>query len=150
MTHPTRLLKHFISRTFTFLLSALLIPAWFCSAECIGTITHSYRHFLAFIPNPLLLSTLFSASHTLYPSFILCTTSLSHPPTAATYNPKYFKQSTSSNGSPFSITMHLTHISITWAPHNFTLTNIHSQLNSFVYSTKLTHQSTQLLLWVSH
>ena len=35
------------------------------------------RHFLAFIPNPLLLSTLFSAPHALYTSFILCT--VPHP-----------------------------------------------------------------------
>ena len=33
--------------------------------------------------------------------------------------------------------MHSTHISIPRAPHNFTLTCIHSQLSSFAYSTKL-------------
>ena len=70
----------------------------------VGTITPSYRHFLSFIPNPLLLRTLFSAPQALYPSFILCTTSLSHHPTAATCDPSYLKQSTSSNGSPSSIT----------------------------------------------
>ena len=37
-------------------------------------------------------------------SFILCTTSISHPPSAATCDPGHLKQSTSSNGSPFSIT----------------------------------------------
>ena len=56
------------------------------------------------IPNPLLLKTLFSAPQALYPSFILCTTSLSHPPSSATCDPRYLNQSTSSNGSPFSIT----------------------------------------------
>ena len=101
---PTKLLKHFISRTFTFLLSELLIPHTSAPSNAVGTITPSYRHFLAFIPNPLLLRTLFSAPQALYPSFILCTTSLSHPPSAANYDPRYLKQSTSSNGSPFSIT----------------------------------------------
>ena len=38
------------------------------------------------------------------PSFILCNTSLSHPPSAATCNRRYLKQSTSSNGSPFGFT----------------------------------------------
>ena len=60
-------------------------------------------HFLAFIPSPLLLSILLSTPHTQYPSFILCTTTLSHPPSAATWDPRYFKQSTSSNVSLFSI-----------------------------------------------
>ena len=40
--------------------------------------------------------------------------------------------------------MHSVPITIPGAPHNFTLTYIHSQLSSFAYSTKLTHQSTQL------
>ena len=47
--------------------------------NAVGTITPSYRHFLAFVPNLLLLRTLFSAPHALYPSFILCTRSISHP-----------------------------------------------------------------------
>ena len=84
--------------TFTFLLSELLIPHASAPYNAVGTITHSYRHFFAFIPNPLLLRTLFSTSQTLYQSFILCTTSLSHPPSAATCDPRYLKQSTSSNG----------------------------------------------------
>ena len=46
----------------------------------------------------------FRALQAQYPSFILCTTSLSHPQPAATCDPRYLKQSTSSNGSPFSIT----------------------------------------------
>ena len=57
----------------------------------------------AFIPNPLLLMTLFSAGQALYRSFILCTASLSHPLSAATCDDRYLKQSTSSNDSPFSI-----------------------------------------------
>ena len=101
---PTKLLKHIISRTFTFLLSALLIPHAFAPYNAVGTITPSYRHFLGFIPNPLLLRTVFSAPQAQYPSFIRCTTSLSHPPSAATCDSRYLKQSTSSYGSPFSIT----------------------------------------------
>ena len=63
----------------------------------------SYRHY-AFMPNPVLLSKHFSAPHVLYSSFILCTTSISHPPSATTCYPRYLKQSTSSNDSPFSPT----------------------------------------------
>ena len=55
-------------------------------------------------PNPLLLSSLFSAPHALYQSFILCTESFSHPPSAAICDQCFLKQSTSSNGSPFRIT----------------------------------------------
>ena len=68
---PTKLLKHFISRTFTFLLPALLIPHASAPYKAVGTITPSYKHFLAFIPNDLLLRTLFSALHAQYPSLIL-------------------------------------------------------------------------------
>ena len=46
---PTKLLKHFISRTFTFLLSALLIPHASTPYNAVGTITPSYGHFLAYI-----------------------------------------------------------------------------------------------------
>ena len=95
---PTKLLKHFISRTFTFLLSALLIPHASAPCNAVCSITPSYGHFLAVLPSPLLLSTLFSSPHALYPSFILCTTSISHPPPAATCDPRYLKQSTSSEG----------------------------------------------------
>ena len=99
---PTKHLKYFISRIFTFLLSALLIPHASAPYNAVGTIiTPSYRHLLAFISYPLLL---FSAPHALYPSFILCITSLSHPLSAATCDPRYLKQSTSSHGSTFSIT----------------------------------------------
>ena len=97
-------MKHFILGTFTFLLSAFLIPHASASYNAVFTITASYRHFLAFITNPLLLRTLFSAPKALYHSFVLCTTSLSHHPLAATFDPRYLKQSTSSNGSLFSIT----------------------------------------------
>ena len=57
---PTKLLKHFISRTFTFLLSALLISYVSSLYNAVGTITPSYRHFFCFIPNPLLLRTVSS------------------------------------------------------------------------------------------
>ena len=69
---PTKFLKHFISRTFTFLLSALLIPHASAPYNAAGTITPSYRHFMAFIPSPLLLSTLFSAPHALYTHDSFC------------------------------------------------------------------------------
>ena len=100
---PTKLLKHFISRTFTFLLSTSHTPCLW-PVQRSWYIYSSYRHFLTFIRNPLLLRALFSDPQALYPSFILCTTSLSHPPSAATCYPRYLNQSTSSNGSPFSIT----------------------------------------------
>ena len=90
---PTKLLKHFISRTFTFLLSALLIPHASAPYNAVGKITPSYRHFLAFIPYPQLIRTLFRAPQALYPCFILCTTSFSHPHSAATCDPRYLKQS---------------------------------------------------------
>ena len=52
---PTKLIKHFIWRTFTFILSALLIPHASASYNAVGTITPSYRNFLAFVLSPLLL-----------------------------------------------------------------------------------------------
>ena len=58
-----------------------------CNA--VDTITPSYRHCFAFIPNNLMFITFFSTSHALYPSFILCTTSVSQPPSAATCDPRY-------------------------------------------------------------
>ena len=63
---PTKLLKHFISRTFAFLLSAFLILHASAPYNAVGTITPSYRHFLVFILNPLLLRALFSAPHAQY------------------------------------------------------------------------------------
>ena len=58
---PTKVLKHFTSRTFTFRLSALLILHASAPYNAVGTITPSCGHFMTFIPNPLLLNTLFSA-----------------------------------------------------------------------------------------
>ena len=49
---PTKLLKHFILKTFTFLLPALLIPQVSAPYNAVGTITPSYRHFFKFIHNP--------------------------------------------------------------------------------------------------
>ena len=54
---PTKLLKHFSSRTFTFLLSALLIPHVSALCNAVRTFTLSYWHFFAFTSNLLLLST---------------------------------------------------------------------------------------------
>ena len=112
-----------------------------------------YRYYLTFIPNPLLLSTLFSDLHALYPS--LCTTSFSHPPSAATCYPRYLKQSTSSNGSLYSIICirplfpYLEHL-ITLLLPTFTLNFLlsHTLPNSF------TMQSTEYvfyfqILWIS-
>ena len=66
---------HFISRTFTFLLSALFImPHASAPYNYVGRITPSCRHF-PFIPNLLLLGTLFRPPHALYPSFIVLHTS---------------------------------------------------------------------------
>ena len=101
---PTKLHKYFISRTFTFSFSALLIPHASALYNAIGTITPSYRHFFTFFPNLLLFSTLFSAPHSLYPLLILCPTSLSQPLSVDTYGPRYLKRSSSLNGSPFSLT----------------------------------------------
>ena len=53
-----------------------------------------YRHSLAFIPSHLLVTTLFNAPHALSPSFILCTTSLSHPPSAVSCDPMHLMKVT--------------------------------------------------------
>ena len=91
---PTKLLKHFISRIFTFLLSAHLIPHVSALYNTFGTITTSHRHFfLCIYPNPLMRSTLFSIPHALYKPFILCTTYISHPPSAPTYDRRYLNWS---------------------------------------------------------
>ena len=74
----TKLLKHFISGTFPFLLSALLIPHASAPYNAFGTITSSYRHFLAFIQNPLLPSAHFSALPTLYTHHSFCVPHLFH------------------------------------------------------------------------
>ena len=54
----TKLIKHVVARTFTFLLSAIQIPHASVPYNAVGTITPSYRHFFAFISYPLLFSTL--------------------------------------------------------------------------------------------
>ena len=80
-----------------------------------------YRHF-AFIPNRQLFSRLFSASLALYPSFILCTTSLSQPKFAATCDPRYNQLSVTA--------CHL--VSYTFDPHYHTPST--SQLYSCQHS----------------
>ena len=65
------------SRTFTFLLSAFLIPHASALHNAVGTITPSYRHFFPFIPNPLLFSTIFSASQS--PHYTLHSVYVLHP-----------------------------------------------------------------------
>ena len=47
---PTILLKHFFSKTFTLLISALFILHVSDPYNAVGTITPSYRHILAFVP----------------------------------------------------------------------------------------------------
>ena len=100
---PIKLIKHFISRTLTFLLSALLMPHASAPYSAVGTITPSYRHFLAFILI-LYCSAQFSAPLTLYTphSFVY------HIPFASTISyhlrPQVLKKITSFNGSPFGIT----------------------------------------------
>ena len=94
--NPTKLLKLFITRTFTFLHSALLIIHASAPYNGVGTIAPSYRHFFAFIPNPLF----FSAPQALYSSLIVhhirFTTSI-----RCHLRPQILK--TSSNGSLFSL-----------------------------------------------
>ena len=56
-------------------------------------------------------------------------------------------KSVSSNRASFNLTfLLLTKIHIPPAPHNYTLTHIHSQYSLFSCCTKHSHQSTQLLL----
>ena len=73
-TH-TKLLKHFISRIFTLILSAFLIPHASGPNYADGTITPSYRQFFVFIPI-LYCSAHFSALPTLYTPYSFC---VSHP-----------------------------------------------------------------------
>ena len=87
---------------FSFLLKALLIPHTSALYNEVRTITPSFKHFLSFISNSLLLR--FQHSPRSMSLHSLCTTSISHPPSAATCYPRYLKQSTSSNGLQFSIT----------------------------------------------
>ena len=60
VTLPPNFSRRFISRTFTFLFSALLIPHDSAPYNAIGTISYLYRHFFVFMPNPLQLSTHFT------------------------------------------------------------------------------------------
>ena len=60
-----------IVSTYTFLLSALLIPHASAPYNAVGTITPSYRY-LAFIPSPILQSTLFSAPYAQYTIHSFC------------------------------------------------------------------------------
>ena len=55
----------------------------------INIFSFPFLYFLGLIPNPLLLRTLFSAPHSLYPSFILCTTSFTQPPSAVICDSRY-------------------------------------------------------------
>ena len=80
----------------------------------------------------------FSTLPTLYTPHSLCTTSLSHPPLAATCDPTYLNK-------PLPLTVR-SFVSHAFDPHyhsasihKFTLTYIHSRLSSFAYSTKLTY-----------
>ena len=103
---PTKLLKHFNSKTFTFLLSALLIAEASALYNSVGTIDtsridtswplnlqssiaqHDFQH------SPRSIPLIHYVYHIPFTSFIIC-----H---LKSY--RYIKQSTSSNGSPFSIT----------------------------------------------
>ena len=78
---PTKFLKHFNSRKFTFFLSALIIPHTSAPYSAVGTITYSYIDISWHLSPVLYCSAHFSElpMHALYPSFILWTTSISHP-----------------------------------------------------------------------
>ena len=65
---PTKQIRHFISRIFTFLLSALLMLHAYAPYNGVCIITPSYRHFFPYIAYPLLISTKFSTPQALYPS----------------------------------------------------------------------------------
>ena len=72
--------------------------------NAVGTITPSYRHSQHLFQSSIALLT-FHSSPRFTPlihsvSYIF----FSHPPSAATCNPRYLQQSNSSNGSPFSLT----------------------------------------------
>ena len=99
---PTKLLKHLISRIFTFLLSALLTPPCLCSSPMsppdISWLLYAILYYSYY-------STHFSLLLTLYTPHSFCVPHLFyilHQLPLAT--PRYLKQSTSSNGLPFSIT----------------------------------------------
>ena len=73
------------SGTFSFLLTAVLLPHASAPYNTVCTIIiPSYIQFFWLIPNPIMLSTHSRAPHVSYPSFILCTTTISLTPSAAT------------------------------------------------------------------
>ena len=88
-TH-SKLLKHFISRTFTFLLSTLLIP----HASAYYNVVNLLR-LLLHIDTSLHLSLIiycsarFQGTPCFIPLFHLCTTTLARPPSAATSAPMH-------------------------------------------------------------
>ena len=88
--NTTKLLKHFISRTFIFLLSSFLIPLVCAPYNAVGTIKVHWVLLLHHIGTSSHLSLIlhysihFSALHK-------ATTSLSHPPSATTFNPMVHK-----------------------------------------------------------
>ena len=77
----------------------------------IDSVPVSYRHL-----SPLLLSTLFSSPHALYPLFTLCTTYPSHPPFVVACDPRYVR----------SVHHLVSHVFNRRAPHIFILTYVHS------------------------
>ena len=79
-TH-TILFKHLILRTFTLLVSGTFHTP--VSVPC-SALVQLLPHKDTFIPNPPFLDTDFSTPHELCFSFILCITSISHPPSATT------------------------------------------------------------------
>ena len=138
LTSPTLHLKN----NFTFLLLALIIilasVGWLVqlSLLCIDTPSHlskfSTVQKTSAVPTFYIFH-LFCAPH---PFYIL------HPMLLATPG-TYLKQSTSSNGYPFN-PLHSTHIYILRAPITLLLPTFTAN------STKLTHKSTLLLLWVNY
>ena len=64
-----------------------------------GTIIPSHSHFLHLYSIHYWLGTRFNAPNALYPSFILYTTYISHPPSATTCYPEYLRQFISSKGT---------------------------------------------------
>ena len=69
---PTKLLKHFISTTFTFILSELLMPHAYNPYNAVGTIINSYRHIFAFRIIPRFIPLIQSVYHIPYTSAIQC------------------------------------------------------------------------------
>ena len=116
----TKLIKYFLTRPFTILISALLTPHASAHFSHLMPLPHAtplvqlIQTLIAFMPDPLLLSTL---------SYIRCHLGL---------QVLNIKEYTSSNGSPFSLHIHQTHIYISRAPNNVILTHIDLQCSSFI------------------